>query len=83
MKRTFNSYEEINRELEILKIEREISFHKLTQSTSRITNNFTAPNLLKLGFSNLGSSLGKSNQFKIFVFTSILKFIIRRIFKRK
>lgn len=83
MKRTFSSYEEISKELEILKIEKEIGFLRLTQSTTAFTNNFTATNLLKFGLSNLGNSIGNSNQFKAFIFSTVLKFFIRKLFKRK
>lgn len=87
MRQSYNSYEEINRHLEILKIEREISYHRLIQSTSSISKNFTAPNLLKYGLGSIGStissSIGKSSQLKVFLFTTILKFFIRKLFKRK
>lgn len=87
MKQSYNSYEEINRHLEILKIEREISFHRLMQSTSSISKNLTVPNLLKMGFGSIGStittSFGQSKQLKVFLFTTVLKFLIRRLFKRK
>ena len=87
MKQSYNSYEEINRHLEILKIEREISFHRLMQSTSSISKNLTAPNLLKMGLGTIGttisSSLGQSKQLKVFLFTTVLKFLIRKLFKRK
>ncbi|RRJ90587.1 hypothetical protein EG240_08655 [Paenimyroides tangerinum] len=87
MKQSYNSYEEINRHLEILKIEREISFHRLMQSTSSISKSLTAPNLIKMGLGTIGttisSSLGQSKQLKVFLFTTVLKFLIRKLFKRK
>lgn len=83
MKKSFNSYEEINKQLEILKIEREISYLKLIESTSNISNTFSAPNILKLGIGKLGNTLGNSKQFKFLIYSSVFKFIIKKLIKRK
>lgn len=83
MKKSYSSYAEIDKQLEILKIEREIRLLKIIESSEHITNQFTTGNLFKLGISSLGSSIGQSKQFKVFIFTTILKFFVRRLFKRK
>ena len=87
MKQRFNSYEEVNQQLEILKIERQISYHRLMKHTSSISDSFTLPNFLKLGIGTIGNSIGNSirnsNQFKVFIYTTLIKFVLRKVFKRK
>ena len=83
MKKSYSSYAEIDKQLEILKIEREIRLLKIIESSENISNQFTTGNLFKFGISSLGSSIGQSKQFKVFIFTTVLKFFVRRLFKRK
>lgn len=83
MKKIYSSYSEIDRQLEILKIEREISMLKIIESTEHISAYFKIGNLFKIGIGSLGNSIGKSKQLKVFLFTTALKFLVSKLFKRK
>ena len=83
MKTSYRSYSEIDKQLEILKIERQISFHKVLRSSNSISSSFSINNLFKLGIKNVGSSIGNSKGLKTIVYSSILKFLINKFIKRR
>lgn len=83
MKPSYSSYSEINKQLEILKVERQISFHKVMRSTNSITDNLAPSNLFKLGIGTIGSSIGNSKGLKAIVVSTILKFLVNKFIKRR
>lgn len=59
MKIRYTSYEEVDKELEILRLEREISIRKIGNNAEEITSLFSPGQLLQQGLSSLGSSVKK------------------------
>jgi len=79
MKTKYSSYQEIDRELEILKVERELHFQRFLRSTQGIKNALSPVSLLKSGFSSIGNSSG----LKTMVVSAAIKFIINKFIKRR
>ena len=50
MKKYYTSYEEVDKELEILRLEREISIRKIGVNAEDITDHLSPDNLMKQGF---------------------------------
>ena len=82
MKKDFNNFEELNNELEILKLERELQWRKLTQTFSSTTEKLTPNNFAKTAVSSALSAFTPSAGKSVIV-SLILKFIINRLFKRQ
>ena len=83
MKKYYTSYEEVNRELEILRLEREISIRKMGMNAEDIAEHLSPEHLLKQGFTSLTNSVKNSQGIKTLVITSIFKLIFNKFFKRK
>ncbi len=83
MKTVYTSYEEIDKELEIRKLEREISFRKLSKNADDISQFFTPANFIKGGLLTLGSNLRHSKEIKTFVLSTLMNFMINKFIKRK
>ncbi len=62
--RIYTSFEEIDRELEILKIEKEISYQKIILNGKQIGDFFSGKSILKNSFKTIGS-LFTSSSFSI------------------
>lgn len=78
--RNYTSFAEIDRELEILKIEKEIHYQRLVFNVQKTKENLEPINVVK-GFvsstlANFPSSLGT-------IFNIALPFLIKRFFNRK
>lgn len=76
----YSSFAEIDRELEILKIEKEIHYQRLVYNVQKTKENLEPMNMVK-GFvsstvSNFPSSIGT-------IFNIALPFLIRRFFHKK
>ncbi|MBW3518856.1 DUF6327 family protein [Flavobacterium sp. NKUCC04_CG] len=78
MKRQFNSIEEINRELEILDVQRELEFHRMVQSIDDLKEGFTPFKILKNTFGTVSSLLKNSTGVQTFLVTTLLKFIFKK-----
>lgn len=78
--RRYTSFEEIDRELEILKIEKDIHYQRLIYNVQRTKENLEPMNVVKgvvsSTISNLPGSLGT-------IFNLALPFIIKRFFNKK
>jgi len=82
MKKTYNNYVDIDRQLEILKLERDISYYRIIDSSQRISSSFAPINLLKYGIGTISNSVGNSRELKILIFSSVLKFFVKKLFNR-
>lgn len=83
MKKNYTSYEEVDKELEILRLEREISFRKFGNDVQDISQLFSPSNLMHQGLSSFGSSLKSSRNVKTIVLTTVLKFLYNKFIKKK
>lgn len=83
MKTKYSSYQEIDRELEILRVERELHLQRFLRSTQGIKNALSPANILKSGFSSFGSSIGKSTGLKTMLISAAIKFLINRFIKKR
>jgi hypothetical protein len=76
----YSSFEEIDRELEILKMEKDIHYHRLIYNVQKTKEGLEPMNLIKglvsSTVSNFPSSLGT-------IFNIALPFMIKRFFNKK
>lgn len=82
MKIRYTSYEEVDKELEILRLEREISIRKIGNNAEEITHLFSPKNLLQLGFASFGNSVKNSKGIKTIVLSTLLKFIFNKFINK-
>lgn len=82
MKIRYTSYEEVDKELEILRLEREISIRKIGNNAEEITSLFSPGQLLQQGLSSLGSSVKNSKGIKTLVLSTVLKFLFNKFIKK-
>ncbi|MBN9285386.1 MULTISPECIES: DUF6327 family protein [Flavobacterium] len=76
-KKKYSSYDEINRELEILKIQKELDYQRLVYAVEKTRDNLT-PRILTSGFmGSVGSFFTRSGTIQ----NLILSFIFNRLFK--
>ena len=83
MKTRYTSYEEVNRELEILKLEREISIRKIGNNAEDITQLFSPKHLLQQGLTSLGDTVKSSKGIKTLVLSTVFKFLFNKFIKKK
>lgn len=82
MKTRYTSYEEVNRELEILKLEREISIRKIGNNAEDITQLFSPKHLLQQGLTSLGGTVKSSKGIKTLVLSTVFKFLFNKFIKK-
>ncbi len=82
MKIRYTSYEEVDKELEILRLEREISIRKIGNNAEEITSLFSPGQLLQQGLTSLGSSVKNSKGIKTLVLSTVLKFLFNKFIKK-
>lgn len=75
-KKVYSSYDEIERDLEILDLERKLHYHKVVRSIDNFKDNFTFINLVS-GF--LGISKKNAKPLAKTVIMSSLPFLIRKL----
>ena len=73
----YTSYEDIDRDLEILKLQKEIDLKKLSLSVEKTVDRFTPNNMIMNVVENVGSSITKFGLLQKFV----LPFIMRKFVK--
>lgn len=86
MKTRYSTYQEIDRELEILKIQREIHIQKMLRSTKGIKHALAPSNIVKTSFANigqLGSLFGRGKGLKTILISALIRFAINRFLKNK
>lgn len=82
MKKHYKTYEEVDKELEILKLEREISIRKIGYNAEEITQLFSPNHLIQQGLASLGSTVRKSKGIKTLVLSTVFKFLFNKFFKK-
>lgn len=82
MKTRYKSYEEVDKELEILRLEREISIKKIGNNTEEISQLFSFTHLVQQGLASIGSSVKKSQGIKTLVLSTLLKVIFNKFIKK-
>ncbi|WLD23854.1 DUF6327 family protein [Flavobacterium dauae] len=83
MKKIYTSYEEVDKELEILKLEREISIRKIGNDAEEISQLFSPNKIIRQGLASLGSTVKNSNGIKTLVLSTVLKFLFNKFIKKK
>jgi len=73
----YTSYKDIDRDLEILKLQKDIDLKKLSLSVEKTVDRFTPNNMIMNVIGNVGSSLTKFGLLQKFV----LPFIMRKFVK--
>lgn len=88
MNKNYSSYQEIERDLEILSIEREIHKQKVLQSFNRAKSsisNLDTENMLKSvwpSVAKVGQFVGRNKSIKSLVYTYLLRVAFKKIFRR-
>lgn len=82
MKKHYISYEDVDKELEILKLEREISIRKVGNDAQSIVKLFSPSNLMQQGLTSFGSSIKNSKNLKSLILTTVFKFLFNKIIKK-
>ena len=82
MKIRYKTYEEVDKELEILRLEREISIRKIGNNAEDIAQLFSPSQLLQQGLASLGSSVKKSQGIKTLVLSTLFKFLFNKFIKK-
>ncbi|WCM41225.1 DUF6327 family protein [Flavobacterium sp. CBA20B-1] len=82
MKTKYTSYEEVNKELEILKLEREISIRKIGVNAENTLELFSPNRLITQGLTSLGNSVKHSKGIKTLVLSTVFKFLFNKILKK-
>lgn len=88
MNRKYTSYKEIERDLAIVEVEREIHKQKIFRTFGRAksgVSNFAKGNMLKSALtsaSKLAITLGKSSSLKSLIYSYLLQTAVKKIFNR-
>ena len=82
MKIRYKTYEEVDKELEILRLEREISIRKIGNNAEDIAQLFSPSQLLQQGLTSLGSTVKKSQGIKTLVLSTLFKFLFNKFIKK-
>lgn len=83
MKKRFTNFEEVDKQLEILKLEREIQFRKMGLKVETLASAVSPSAIMKNGVSAVASAFRYSSGFKSIVFTALIRFIIKQITSKK
>ncbi|MHC5310727.1 DUF6327 family protein [Myroides sp. LJL116] len=78
IKKSYSSIEDINKDLNILRIKRELHYQKIFQSVDIIKEELTPDQLLKSSVGSMVTYVKSSGSFQAFIITTILKQILNR-----
>lgn len=81
MRKSYSSFEQINQDLQILRIEREIHYQKINLAFDELKEDVAPQNLIKNTLGSAGSLLRNSGGLQTLLVTSILKYFIRKFRK--
>ncbi|EHQ42524.1 MULTISPECIES: DUF6327 family protein [Myroides] len=81
MRKSYSSFEQINQDLQILRIEREIHYQKINLAFDELKEDVAPQNLIKNTLGSAGSLLRNSGGIQTLLVTSILKYFIRKFRK--
>ncbi|MDR2222729.1 MAG: DUF6327 family protein [Flavobacteriaceae bacterium] len=79
MKKNYNSIEEINQDLNILKMERDLHYQKILQSVDVLKEETTPNNLVRSTFGAVSSYIRGSKDIKTYLTTALIRFVIKKI----
>ncbi|MBB1149274.1 MULTISPECIES: DUF6327 family protein [unclassified Myroides] len=82
MKKSYSSLEQINHDLHILRIEREIHYQKINLALDQLKEETSPEKLIKNTLGTAGSLLKNSGSIQTLIATSIFRFFMRRKFKK-
>lgn len=78
IKKSYSSIEDINKDLNILRVKRELHYQKVFQSVDIIKEELTPDRLLKSSVGSMVAYVKSSGSFQAFIITTILKQILNR-----
>ncbi|MEK6451687.1 MULTISPECIES: DUF6327 family protein [Myroides] len=81
MRKAYTSFEEINQDLRILRVKRNLHYQKVFQSVDNIKDELTPDRLVRNTFGSVASYIKSSGNIQAFLITAALKFFFNR--KRK
>ncbi|MDR0224564.1 MAG: DUF6327 family protein [Myroides odoratus] len=81
MRKSYSSFEQINQDLQILRIEREIHYQKINLAFDELKEDVAPQNLIRNTLGSAGSLLRNSGGIQTLLVTSILKYFIRKFRK--
>jgi hypothetical protein len=82
MKKRYTNFEEVDKQLEILKLEREIQFRKLGLKLENTSNIVSPSSLMKTGFSTLATTFKGTSSLKSVLLTVLVRFVMKKFTKR-
>jgi len=81
MRKSYSSFEQINHDLQILRIEREIHYQKINLAVDQLREETAPQNLIRNTLGSAGSLLKNSSGVQTLLVTSMLKYFIRKFRK--
>lgn len=78
IKKTYQSIDEINKDLNILRIKRDLHYQKIFRSVDVIKQELTPDQILKNTMGSLVTYVRSSGSFQAFIITTILKKFFNR-----
>ncbi|WP_413510941.1 DUF6327 family protein [Myroides odoratus] len=82
MRKSYSSFEQINHDLQILRIEKEIHYQKINLAVDQLKEEVAPGNLIRNALGSAGSLMTNSGGIKALFITSILKYFIRKKFTK-
>lgn len=83
MRKSYSSFEEINNDLQILKIQRDIHCHKISRAIDNIKTELAPDNIVRNTFGSVTSFVKGSNNAQAFIISAALKYFFKKMTKRK
>lgn len=82
MKMRYTNFEDVDKQLEILKLEREIQFRKLGLKLENTTSLVSPNSLMKTGFSTFTSAIKGTSSVKSIILTVLVRFIMKKFIRK-
>ncbi len=82
MKKNYSSLDQINNDLKILRLEKQIAYEKMHQAIDSLKEELTPDNLIRSSISSASSFVSSTTgNIKALLITSVIKFIANRWYK--
>ena len=81
MRKRYSSFEQIDLDLQILRVEREIHYQRINLAFDQLKKESTPQNLVKNSLGSAGSLLKNSSGIQTLLVTSIFKYFVRKFRK--
>lgn len=82
MKKSYSSIEEINADLEILKVQRDIHYYKISKSMDDIKSELAPNNLVRNTLGSVTSYVKGSSNIQAFLISAAMKYFFKKVQKR-